>query len=212
MLTEIQSHPAVKVKLNNLDDAQIMQRLGRKGMHPEGRFFPDTYTFPRNTSDQEILSIALQKMDKVLAAVWQKRQSKLPYKTAYEALIMASIIEKETSVGSERGEISGVFVRRLQKRMRLQTDPTVIYGLGPDFDGNLRRSHLKDAANPYNSYRHHGLPPTPIAMPGRASLAAAARPDSGETLYFVADGSGGHTFSKTLEEHEEAVRKLTGKR
>jgi UPF0755 protein len=143
----------------------------------------------------------------VLAEEWQHRSQPLPYESPYEALIMASIVERETGLPDERGEIAGVFVRRLQRNMRLQTDPTVIYGLGEEFDGNLRRVHLLDQSNPYNTYRHRGLPPTPIALPGRAAIHAALHPQEGKTLFFVARGDGGHYFSETLAEHERAVRK-----
>jgi UPF0755 protein len=146
-------------------------------------------------------------MQTVLQQEWQGRASGLPYETPYEALIMASIIERETGLVQEREQIAGVFVRRLHKGMRLQTDPTVIYGLGSGYDGNLRRKHLNDVSNPYNSYRHGGLPPTPIALPGRAAIHAALHPAEGDALYFVARGDGGHVFSATLAEHERAVRK-----
>ena len=146
-------------------------------------------------------------MQEVLAQEWSQRDPGLPYESPYEALIMASIIERETGLPEEREQISGVFFRRLQKRMRLQTDPTVIYGLGAEFDGNLRRAHLQDDSNPYNTYRHRGLPPSPIALPGRAAIRAALHPAPGDSLYFVARGDGGHVFSTTLEAHERAVRK-----
>jgi len=173
----------------------------------EGLFFPDTYAYTRGATDLSILRRARQTMRDVLAEEWAARATGLPYATPYEALVMASIIERETGLPQERAEIAGVFVRRLQKGMRLQTDPTVIYGLGDSFDGNLRRSHLNDASNPYNTYRHHGLPPAPIALPGRGALHAALNPASGPALFFVARGDGGHVFSSTLAEHERAVRK-----
>ena len=173
----------------------------------EGLFLPETYRFERGDTDLDILRRAYQALQDVLAEEWAERDVGLPYETPYEALIMASIIERETGVPEERPEISGVFYRRLQKRMRLQTDPTVIYGLGAEFDGNLRRSHLADPNNPYNSYRHHGLPPSPIALAGRAAIHAALHPAPGTTLFFVARGDGSHQFSTTLEEHERAVRK-----
>jgi UPF0755 protein len=176
---------------------------------PEGWFLPETYQFTRGDSDLDLLRRAHEAMKRELERAWASRDTGLPFSTPYELLIMASIIEKETALEEERGEIAGVFVRRLQRRMRLQTDPTVIYGLGESFDGDLRRRDLQ-TDTPYNTYTRHGLPPTPIAMPGRASLAAAANPSDGDTLYFVADGSGGHTFSETLEEHQAAVRKLIG--
>ena len=173
---------------------------------PEGLFFPDTYRVIRGETDRQLLSRAHKKLLAVLDEEWQQRDEGLPYRSPYEALIMASLIEKETGVGHERAEIAGVFVRRLNKRMRLQTDPAVMYGLGEDFDGNLRSSHLKDRSNPYNTYRHHGLPPTPIALVGREAIHAALHPKQGDPLYFVAKGDGSHYFSKTLEEHRRAVR------
>lgn len=173
----------------------------------EGLFFPDSYHFTRGTTDWQLLQRAFADMQTVLSQEWQDRAEDLPYETPYEALIMASIIERETGIPAERAEIAGVFVRRLQKGMRLQTDPTIIYGLGEDFDGNLRRKHLNDADNPYNTYRHGGLPPSPIALPGREAIHAALHPAAGDALYFVARGDGGHVFSATLAEHERAVRK-----
>ena len=175
--------------------------------HPEGLFFPDTYHYARNTTDLDLLRRANQKMLSVLDEEWQGRAEELPYETPYQALIMASIIERETGLPEEREEIAGVFVRRISRGMRLQTDPTVIYGIGPEFDGNLRRAHLKDEDNAYNTYRIDGLPPTPIALPGRAAIHAALHPAEGTTLFFVARGDGGHVFSTTLREHEAAVRK-----
>jgi UPF0755 protein len=174
---------------------------------PEGLFFPDSYDFPRGTTDLDILQRAFERMQLVLEREWLNRSAGLPLETPYEALVLASIVERETGVPRERGTIAGVFVRRLQKRMRLQTDPTVIYGLGPDFDGNLRRSHLRDEDNAYNTYRRHGLPPTPIALPGLAALQAALHPEPGDALYFVARGDGSHHFSATLREHNEAVKR-----
>lgn len=174
---------------------------------PEGLFFPDSYHFTRGTTDWQLLRRAYADMQAVLEQEWQARAPELPYETLYEALVMASIIERETGLPQERAQIAGVFVRRLQKGMRLQTDPTIIYGLGADFDGNLRRKHLADGSNPYNTYRHGGLPPTPIALPGRAAIHAALHPEAGDALYFVARGDGGHVFSATLAEHERAVRK-----
>jgi UPF0755 protein len=178
--------------------------------HPEGWFFPETYQFTRSDSDFEILARAHNAMKTALESAWQARNTGLPLDSPYELLILASIIEKETAIDDERARVAGVFIRRLQKGMRLQTDPTVIYGMGDSFDGNIRRRDLQ-TDTPYNSYTRSGLPPTPIAMPGRASLFAAGQPDDGEALYFVADGNGGHTFSATLEEHQKAVNKLIGK-
>ncbi len=178
----------------------------------EGLFFPDSYLYERGTSDWQIMRRAHQKMTEVLAEEWAQREPDLPYESPYEALIMASIIERETGLASERARIAGVFVRRLVHDMRLQTDPTVIYGLGENFNGNLQRQHLADKDNPYNSYRHRGLPPTPIALPGRDSIHAALHPAPGKALYFVARGDGGHEFSATLAEHQRAVRKYQYRR
>lgn len=175
--------------------------------NPEGWFYPDSYNFERGSTDLEVLQRAHFSMQKIVQQQWQQRSAKLPYDNAYEALIMASIIERETGLPSERGEIAGVFTRRLQQGMLLQTDPTVMYGLGSGFDGNLRRRHLRDSSNAYNTYRHKGLPPTPIALPGREAIHAALHPLSGKSLYFVARGDGGHYFSATLAEHNKAVRK-----
>jgi len=188
-------------------DAALMSALGRPGEHPEGRFFPDTYGFPRRTTGLGVLERALQRMDEVLAQEWAGRAAGLPLKTPYEALILASIIEKETGLAAERPQIAGVFVRRLRLGMRLQTDPTVIYGMGERFDGDIRRDDLR-AATPYNTYVIAGLPPTPIALPGRAAIHAALHPAAGEDLYFVARGDGGHVFSATLDQHNRAVREF----
>lgn len=193
--------------LDGAADAQL-QELVKPYAHPEGLFFPDTYHFSRDTTDLQLLQRAHQKMLEVLEEEWRGRAPDLPYETPYEALIMASIIERETGLPEEREEIAGVFVRRLQAGMRLQTDPTIIYGLGPAFDGNLRRTDLDDDSNAYNTYRRDGLPPTPIALPGRASVHAALHPATGTALFFVARGDGGHQFSTTLSEHESAVRKF----
>ncbi len=184
-----------------------IQAMATPFSHPEGLFFPDTYHYARNATDLELLQRANEKMLSVLEEEWQGRAEGLPYESPYEALIMASIIERETGLPEERQEISGVFARRMALGMRLQTDPTVIYGIGPEFDGNLRRAHLADDGNPYNTYRIIGLPPTPIALPGRAAIHAALHPAEGTTLFFVARGDGGHVFSTTLGEHEAAVRK-----
>lgn len=192
--------------LSGLTDEELMSKLGRPGEHPEGLFFPDTYYFPRSATGLDVLRRAMERMDKVLGQEWAGRQSELPIKTPYEALILASIIEKETAVPEERPEIGGVFIRRLQHGMKLQTDPTVIYGLGERYDGNIRRTDLLEAT-PYNTYVIEGLPPTPIALPGRAAIHAALNPAGGDTLYFVARGDGSHVFSRTLGEHNRAVRR-----
>ncbi|MCB1866412.1 MAG: endolytic transglycosylase MltG [Chromatiales bacterium] len=200
----LNAHEVLNHATTELDDAAIMARLGRAGVHPEGRFLPDTYQFPRGESDLAVLERAATAMDQALAGTWATRETGLPLETADQALVLASIVEKETGVAAERAEIAGVFIRRLRRGMRLQTDPTVIYGLGETFDGNLRRRDL-EADTPYNTYTRAGLPPTPIAMPGRAALHAAVHPAAGTALYFVADGSGGHVFSDTLEDHNRAV-------
>jgi len=175
--------------------------------NPEGWFLPETYVFVRGDTDQQILRRSYKDMLTGLETVWAGRDVGLPYETPYELLIMASIIEKETSLESERADIAGVFVRRLLKHWRLETDPTVIYGMGEAYQGNIRRKDLR-MDTPYNTYTRHGLPPTPIALPGLSSLQAAAHPAAGDAMFFVANGQGGHTFSSTLEAHNEAVRKL----
>lgn len=205
MLAAIKAHEALRHTLDGLDPAGIMDRLGHGGEHPEGRFYPDTYNFTRGMSDLELLQGAVQKMDDLLAELWGRRNPALPLRTPYEALILASIIEKETGLAEERPEIGGVFIRRLQKGMLLQTDPTVIYGMGESYDGNIRRKDLT-ADTPYNTYLRKGLPPTPICLPGRAALEAALHPKEGDSLYFVARGDGGHVFSPNLKEHNKAVR------
>jgi UPF0755 protein len=188
------------------DDAAVMAALGEPGIAAEGLFFPDTYLYEKGTTDLAILRKARERMRAELDAAWQSRAPDLPLATAYEALVLASIVEKETALPAERARIAGVFIHRLRTGMRLQTDPTVIYGLGADFDGNLRRSDL-ERDGPYNTYTRVGLPPTPIALPGAASLAAAVRPDERGETYFVATGlpDGSHEFSRTLGEHERAV-------
>jgi UPF0755 protein len=184
----------------------MMNRLGRPGEHPEGRFFPDTYQFTRGQTDLEFLDRAMRKMDEELAAAWEERAPDLPLASPYQALILASIVEKETGQPDERPAIAGVFARRLRKGMRLQTDPTVIYGMGDRYDGNIRRRDLVEDT-PYNTYVHTGLPPTPICMPGRDALRAAVNPAPGEALYFVSRGDGSHVFSASLEEHNAAVKR-----
>ncbi len=187
-------------------EAQIMDKLGRKGVHPEGRFLPETYLFTRGTSDLDILRRAAEAMDVVLAEAWAAREPNKHIDTPDKMLTLASIVEKETGVPSERPRIAGVFLRRLELGMLLQTDPTVIYGIGEAYDGNIRKRDLL-ADNPYNTYTRAGLPPTPIAMPGTAALEAVAHPADGNELYFVASGGGAHVFSATLAEHNAAVRK-----
>jgi len=187
-----------------MDDAALMTALERPGQHPEGRFLPETYNFTRGMSDLQLLRRAMLAMDKALEDAWARRAESVPLETPEQLLIMASIIEKETGKASEREEISGVFARRLRIGMRLQTDPTVIYGMGSAYDGNIRRRDLT-TDTPYNTYTRGGLPPTPIAMPGRAALLAAGNPADGNTLYFVSRGDGSHVFSATLAEHNRAV-------
>ena len=189
-----------------LDDAALMARLGRKGMYPEGRFLPETYVFTRGADDLSILDRAAKAMDLALREAWDGRDADLPLANPDELLTLASIVEKETGLASERPQIAGVFVRRLRLGMRLETDPTVIYGIGAAYDGNIRKKDLL-ADNPYNTYQRSGLPPTPIAMPGKAALQAAAHPAPGEALFFVARGNGAHHFSATYAEHAAAVRR-----
>lgn len=206
LLEAVAKHEKIESTLKGLSDSEIMARLGKPGKHPEGRFFPDTYYFPAGTTDVDFLKRAASTLDKQLKQAWAQREPDLPLETPYEALILASIIEKETAVPEEYPHVAGVFIRRLAKNMRLQADPTVIYGMGADFDGNIRRRDLR-ANTPYNTYVHKGLPPTPIALPGAGALAAAVNPAPGDALYFVASGNGRHVFSRTLKEHNRAVRK-----
>ena len=189
-----------------LSDDALMALLGRPGVSPEGRFFPDTYTYAKGSSDVALLRRALHAMDHRLEAAWAQRAADTPLKSADDALILASIVEKETGRASDRGQIAGVFANRLRTGMLLQTDPTVIYGLGEKFDGNLRRRDLL-ADTPWNTYTRAGLPPTPIAMPGKASLLAAVQPEPTRALYFVAKGDGTSHFSPSLEEHNRAVNR-----
>jgi UPF0755 protein len=210
-LQRIHAHPFIENTLQGLDDAEIMTRLGHPGLHPEGRFLPDTYHFIRGTTDLAFLERAFTAMSTYLETAWPGRDANLPLKTPEEALVLASIVEKETGLAEERPVIAGVFVRRLQRGMRLQTDPTVIYGLGEQFDGNLRRRDLENDT-PYNTYTRSGLPPTPIAMPGAAAIAAVLHPAAGDSLYFVSRGDGSHYFSATIEEHNLAVDKYQRKK
>ena len=187
-----------------LSNEAIMVALGRPGVHPEGRFFPDSYTYAKGSSDLAVMRRAMQAMDKKLDAAWSQRQADTPLKSADEALILASIIEKETGRASDRPLVAGVFTNRLRIGMPLQTDPTVIYGMGDAFDGNLRKRDLQ-TDTPWNTYTRGGLPPTPIAMPGKAALLAAVQPGQTRALYFVAKGDGTSHFSPSLEEHNRAV-------
>jgi UPF0755 protein len=202
-------HPSIHHTLADVSDEEIMRRLGKPGVHPEGQFFPDTYRFAAGTDDLEILRQAHAQLEKHLAAAWAQRSTHLPFSTPYEALILASMVEKETGLPSERSRIAGVFVRRLRSGMRLQSDPTVIYGMGEAYAGNIRRRDLRgDTA--YNTYTRAGLPPTPIALPSEGALQAATRPDDRGAIYFVATGEpdGSHFFSATLAEHNAAVRRF----
>lgn len=189
-----------------LSDAALMEQLGRPGVHPEGRFFPDTYTYPKGSSDILLLQRAMRAMDKRLAKAWEQRDPTVVLQSPEQALILASIVEKETGRESDRTMVSSVFNNRLRIGMRLQTDPTVIYGLGETFDGNLRKNDLL-TDTPWNTYTRTGLPPTPIAMPGKNSLLAAVRPAPSKALYFVARGNGSSQFSASLDEHNRAVNK-----
>lgn len=198
-------------EIDQLSDAEIMARLGRADIHPEGRFLPETYVFVRGTGELAILDRAAKAMDETLAGLWESRAEDLPLQSADELLTLASIVEKETGLASERPMIAGVFVRRLKLGMRLETDPTVIYGMGSAYAGNIRKTDLQ-TDTPYNTYVRSGLPPTPIAMPGKAALEASAHPAAGNALYFVASGGGAHYFSDNYAEHTAAVRKYQLKR
>lgn len=202
------ANKAVRTEYANRTAEDIMRALGQVELHPEGQFFPDTYHFPRGTTDLELLAIAHRRMQQELNAAWKARSDDLPLAGPYEALILASIVEKETGLDSERARIAGVFIERLRRGMRLQTDPTVIYGMLDSYDGNIRRGDLS-RDTPYNTYTRAGLPPTPIAMPGLESLRAAVQPDVSGALFFVAtgEGDGSHYFSKTLAEHNVAVKR-----
>ena len=189
-----------------LSAATIMEKLGRPGLHPEGRFFPDTYTYAKGASDLAVLKRAAKAMDKRVETAWTMRNRDTPLKSPEQILILASVVEKETGKSSDRAQIAGVFANRLRVGMPLQTDPTVIYGMGDKFDGNLRRRDLQ-ADTAYNTYTRGGLPPTPIAMPGKAALLAAAQPAPTTALYFVARGDGSSQFSASLDEHNRAVNK-----
>lgn len=186
--------------------APVMASIGRAGYFAEGRFFPDTYHFPHGTTDVDFLRRAYETMESILGEEWGRRLPGVPYASPYQALIMASLIERETAVAEERPKIAGVLVRRLQRGVRLQTDPTLIYALGTVFDGDIRDPDFA-VHSPYNTYLHPGLPPTPIAAPGRASIRAALQPEAGEAMYFVARGDGSHEFSETLAEHNNAVKR-----
>lgn len=212
---QVRAALAKQVKLDQtlakLSDTELMAKLGHADVFPEGRFFPDTYRYVRGMSDVDLLKQAYNRLDEVLAEEWTKRAADVPYTEPYQALIMASLVEKETGVPQERAQIAGVFVRRLQIGMLLQTDPTVIYGLGERYNGKLTRAHLKEPT-PYNTYVISGLPPTPISAVGREAIHAALNPVSGSSLYFVARGDGSHVFSADLDAHNNAVREFQLKR
>lgn len=207
----LQNTPHLQQTLADKSEQQIYQMLGlpavaeQQWQKIEGWLYPDTYHYTVGSTDLELLKRASDRMQKTLAAAWQQRADNLPLKTPYELLILASIVEKETAIASERAEVAAVFINRLKRGMKLQTDPTVIYGLGEQFDGNIRRKDLQQETA-YNTYVIDGLPPTPIAMPSEASLLAVAKPAVNDYLYFVADGTGGHKFSRTLAEHNRAVQ------
>ncbi len=203
--------PTLRHETTALSDAEIMAKIGAAGLHPEGRFLPETYKFPKGWSDTRLLERAHRALQATLAREWEKRANGLPFATPDEALVLASIVEKETGREDERPLIAGVFVRRLQRGMLLQTDPTVIYGIGASFDGNLTRAHLT-TDTPYNTYTRAGLPPTPIASPGAAAIEATLNPAPGDALYFVSRGDGSHEFTATLAEHSRAVSRYQLKR
>ncbi len=214
MLARLSSSTDLKHTLSDAalqSETALMEVLGFAELHPEGLFFADTYSFPAGSTDLEYLRRAKRTMDAVLNEEWLARQDNLPLETPYEALILASIVEKETALAAERPLIAGVFLSRLNKKMRLQTDPTVIYGMGDSYAGNIRRKDLT-TDTPYNTYTRSGLPPTPIAMVGREAIHAVLHPESTTALYFVARGDGSHQFSDTLEQHNAAVRKYQLKR
>jgi UPF0755 protein len=205
----LEKHPAVTKTLKGKSNAEVMAIIGHANELPEGRFFPDTYRFAARTTDVDILKLAYDSMARVLAQAWEQRREGLPISTPYEALTLASIVEKETGLAAERPRIAGVFTTRLRTGMRLQSDPTIIYGIGEKYDGDIRTRDLS-RDTPYNTYTRAGLPPTPIALPGKESILAVVNPNETGDVFFVAtgDGSGAHFFSKTLEEHNEAVRRF----
>lgn len=203
---KLAAHPDLRHDSADLSDGEILRQIGASESHPEGRFFPDTYLFARQSSDLAIYRRAYQAMQRRLAAAWENRDPSVPYRNIDEALTLASIVEKETGAAADRGKVAAVFVNRLKRGMLLQTDPTVIYGLGARFDGNLRKRDLL-TDTPYNTYTRAGLPPTPIALPGMASIQAVLHPPTDDLLYFVARGDGSSVFSRTLEEHNRAVNR-----
>jgi UPF0755 protein len=203
--SELAKAPGLQATITQLSDEQVMAALGETGQ-PEGQFYPDTYTYSKGTKDLAVLKRAHRAMKQRLAQAWAARATEVPLRSETDLLILASIVEKETGAAAERGKVAAVFVNRLRVGMPLQTDPTVIYGMGEAFDGNLRKRDLQ-TDTPYNTYTRNGLPPTPIAMPGKAALMAAGRPESIQALYFVARGDGTSAFSETLAEHNRAVNK-----
>jgi UPF0755 protein len=207
LLAALRQHPQISSGMTDEDWPALLEELGAGTSHPEGLFLPETYRFPKGTDDRQVLTQAYELLQATLATEWDARDADSPVATPYEALVLASIVEKETARVDEREKIAGVFARRLDKGMRLQTDPTVIYGIGASFNGDLTRRDLR-TDTPYNTYTRHGLPPTPIAMPGKAAIHAALHPADGEELYFVATGSGdgSHKFSATKDEHDAAVQ------
>lgn len=211
MRQKLQNNHYVENTINNTSNTDVMAMIGANKTHPEGLFFPDTYNFNKGTKDIVILKNAHEAMITKLETAWQNREANLPYQNSYQALIMASIIEKETGKASERPMIAGVFVNRLRMGMLLQTDPTVIYGMGDAFDGNIRRKDLRKDTQ-YNTYTRAGLPPTPIAMPSLAAIEAALHPAKTKALYFVGKGDGSHEFSNSLTQHNHAVAKYQLKR
>ncbi len=208
MRRAVEQHPQIRATLRGKSVAELMSAIGHAGEHPEGRFFPDTYRFAAGTTDRELYALAYRKLAEALDSAWQSRAAALPLANAYEALTLASIVEKETGLPSERARIAGVFITRLRKNMRLQTDPTVIYGIGLSYDGNIRERDLR-TDTPYNTYTRAGLPPTPIALPSREAIEAATRPLETGDIFFVATGigDGSHVFSATLEAHNAAVQR-----
>ncbi len=210
ILQEIQNNPFISKTLDTQDSQKIMTLLASDHKHPEGLFFPETYFFNKNTTDLALLKRAYSKMQLVLNQEWNNKEQNLPFENAYQALILASIVEKETGAKSERPQIAGVFIRRLKIGMLLQTDPTVIYGMGESYKGNIRYKDLRQKT-PYNTYIIKGMPPTPIAMPGKAAIQAVLHPEKGKSLYFVSRGDGSHVFSATLREHNNAVNKFQRK-
>lgn len=206
MREQLAAAPKLEQRTADMSDEDVMALLDREGTYPEGWFFPDTYQYHLGMSDVDILRQSLSRMERMLEDVWAEREDGLTIDSSYEALIMASLIERETGAPEERREIAGVFKRRMESGMRLQTDPTVIYGMGKRYEGRITHADLREAT-PYNTYVIDGLPPTPIALPGRASLEAAVNPLPGDTLYFVSRGDGTHQFSRTLREHNNAVNR-----